>query len=217
MKQKYCLNNISYTELLFSMRKLLKRHKVKYMLIGNISFIMQGLVTTAKEIDIIIKNENENLENLLLAFYELGLCNKENLKLDLLKNKEIYRIHSPVKINIFLGLPGKLTFKNISKHKKSIRGFKCLSLDGSIALYSQISTMRTRYLLQILKDFQEFNKNGFPKISDYDSTFMVPDGYSITDIETIKKWNENKRKSFKTRLSEGINVNNLKLEDNIEL
>ncbi|MBN2651738.1 MAG: hypothetical protein JXR63_05085 [Spirochaetales bacterium] len=186
--------------------------KVKYLIIGGVSFIIQGLTNTTKEIDLYVAGDEENLERIIYAFSQLGIISETNITKENLKNKDFFRILTPIKINLFFKLHGFSSFDKTLDYRNRINGFNVLSIEGSIISYSQIHTMRSRYILQILKDYQFYLKKGLQSANFYENTFLVPDGYHITDIQTIHRWESNQRRPVRSRLSDGIKSKALPLE-----
>jgi hypothetical protein len=89
--------------------EILNKHEVKYVLVGAYAVILHGYRRTTGDMDVWIKNDEENYKCLVKVFYEFGLplidLTKENF-LDNSKMDVFSYGRPPVSIDILTALKG---------------------------------------------------------------------------------------------------------------
>ncbi len=90
--------------------ELLNKNNVKYMVIGGYAMALHGLPRYTKDIDIWVKSEKQNAENILVVLNQFGFGSLKITIDDLTKPDTIIQLgYPPIRIGIITELKG-LTF-----------------------------------------------------------------------------------------------------------
>lgn len=98
----------------------LEKHKVKYMVIGDIAAVLYGVPRATFDLDILIENTPENAQKLLDAFLDAGLGTASLVDVDELLANEITIFQDRVRIDVQTSTPG-ITFQKAWKNKAVMR------------------------------------------------------------------------------------------------
>ncbi len=100
--------------------ELLNKNNVKYMVIGGYAMALHGLPRYTKDIDIWVKSEKQNAENILVVLNQFGFGSLKITIDDLTKPDTIIQLgYPPIRIDIITELKG-LTFDHAYSKKEKI-------------------------------------------------------------------------------------------------
>lgn len=97
--------------------RCLKKHKVKYLVIGGIAAVLYGVPRATFDLDILIEATTRNAQNLLNAFIEAGLGTAALTSVKDLLSTEVTIFKDRVRIDVQTSTPG-ITFRKAWKNKK---------------------------------------------------------------------------------------------------
>lgn len=100
--------------------KCLKKHNVKYLVIGGIAAILYGVPRTTFDLDILIEALPENAQKLLDALLEAGLGTASLTSVNDLLANEITVFKDRVRIDVQTSTPG-IEFESAWKNKKTMQ------------------------------------------------------------------------------------------------
>jgi len=84
----------------------LQRHKVRYIVIGEIAAVLHGVPRATFDLDILIEAKPENAKNLLKAFLDAGLGTAALTTPEELLSQEITIFKDRVRIDVQTSTPG---------------------------------------------------------------------------------------------------------------
>lgn len=97
--------------------RCLKKHKVKYLVIGGIAAVLYGVPRATFDLDILIEATTRNAQNLLNAFIEAGLGTATLTCVKDLLSTEVTIFKDRIRIDVQTSTPG-ITFREAWKNKK---------------------------------------------------------------------------------------------------
>ncbi len=100
--------------------KCLKKHKVKYLVIGGIAAILYGVPRATFDLDILIEATPKNAQNLLDAFLEAGLGTSSLTSVNDILANEITIFKDRVRIDVQTSTPG-IEFTKAWTNKKTMQ------------------------------------------------------------------------------------------------
>ena len=98
----------------------LKKHKVRYLVIGGIAAVLYGVPRATFDLDILIDATPDNARNLLSAFQEAGLGTALLTSVDDLLAAEVMIFKDRVRIDVQTSTPG-IEFKKAWKNKNTVQ------------------------------------------------------------------------------------------------
>ncbi len=98
----------------------LKKHKVKYLVIGGIAAVLYGVPRATFDLDILIEATPKNVKKLLDALLEAGLYTSSLTSVDEVLATEVTVFKDLVRIDVQTSTPG-LEFKKAWKNKKTMQ------------------------------------------------------------------------------------------------
>lgn len=114
----------------------LKKHEVKYVVIGGIASVLHGVPRATFDLDILIEATEENAQRLLDALAEAGFGTASLTTAEEVVDNEITIFKDFVRIDVQTSTPG-LVFRNAWKHRKIMtyesREFNVVSIEGLIS------------------------------------------------------------------------------------
>lgn len=100
--------------------RCLKKHKVKYLVIGGIAVVLYGVPRATFDLDILIEATPKNVKKLLDALLEAGLYTASLTSVDEVLATEITVFKDLVRIDVQTKTPG-LEFKKAWKNRKTMQ------------------------------------------------------------------------------------------------
>ncbi len=141
--------------------RLLKKHKVEYVLVGGFAVFYYGYVRTTQDIDFLIFPSSENAEKMLAVLNDFGFGNIGFSKAVFeKKGSAIHLGAEPNRIDILTSLKG-VSNRLIFAHKKEIL-FKKLSLN-IISYMDLLQCKKKSSRLKDLADAEMLIKKNLPK------------------------------------------------------
>jgi hypothetical protein len=98
----------------------LKKHKVKYLVIGGIAVVLYGVPRATFDLDILIEATPKNVQKLLDALLEAGLYTASLTSVDEVLAMEVTVFKDLVRIDVQTSTPG-LEFKKAWKNRKTMQ------------------------------------------------------------------------------------------------
>lgn len=100
--------------------KCLKKHKVKYLVIGGIAAVLYGVPRATFDLDILIEANSKNVQKLLDALLEAGLYTASITSVSEVLSTEVTVFKDLVRIDVQTSTPG-LDFKKAWKNRKTMQ------------------------------------------------------------------------------------------------
>lgn len=100
--------------------KSLKKHNVKYLVIGGIAAILYGVPRATFDLDILIEATPGNVQSLLDALLDAGLGTAALTSVDDVLANEITVFKDRIRVDVQTSTPG-ITFEEAWKNKKSMQ------------------------------------------------------------------------------------------------
>jgi predicted nucleotidyltransferase len=100
--------------------KCLKKHNVRYLVIGGIAAILYGVPRATFDLDILIEATPRNAQNLIDAFLEAGLGTALLTSVDDLLKNEITIFKDRVRIDVQTSTPG-IDFEKAWQNKRTMQ------------------------------------------------------------------------------------------------
>lgn len=100
--------------------KCLKKHKVKYLVIGGIAAVLYGVPRATFDLDILIEATPKNVKKMLDAFLEAGLYTASLTSVEEVLATEITVFKDLVRIDVQTKTPG-LEFKKAWKNRNTMQ------------------------------------------------------------------------------------------------
>lgn len=114
----------------------LKKHEVKYVVIGGIASVLHGVPRATFDLDILVEATEENAQRLLDALAEAGFGTASLTTAEEVVDNEITIFKDFVRIDVQTSTPG-LVFRNAWKHRKIMtyesREFNVVSIEDLIS------------------------------------------------------------------------------------
>lgn len=192
----------SYPNFILKLIKTLNKNKVEYMIIGGVSCILQGFNHTTQDVDIYPENSTENNKKLLkvLKVLKFKLSSLDEVKI--LQGYDFIQFNFPQELDIVFAPDGFENYNEAKKYKVYKNDIPLLSLQGIIKSKKEANRAKDKLILPFLVDFLKFKKEGF--LCTNENPYDVPKGYKVTDIQTLKRWILNEKRSIVDKLKKGI-------------
>ena len=99
--------------------KLLRKHKVRFCLVGAYALAFHGYPRFTKDIDIFVEPSIANAERIVKALEEFGFRSLKLKATDFSKKGNVIQLgYEPLRVDILTAIDG-ITFDDLWKHKKS--------------------------------------------------------------------------------------------------
>jgi len=194
----------SYPQFVNKTIHLFNKMNIEYMIVGGASAAIQGFNIVTQDIDLYVDKTIENKEKLKIALKKLGfkLSVKDVENID--KGKDFIQFNKPYELDIMFAPDGFENYDEAKKYKIKKDQFSLMSLDGIIKSKKAANRPKDKAVLQLLIDFNKFQKDNKEYRQTESNLFFVPNGYKVADIQTLNRWKLNKVRSIQENLKRGL-------------
>ena len=194
----------SYPQFVNKTIHLFNKMNIEYMIVGGASAAIQGFNIVTQDIDLYVDKTIENKEKLKIALKKLGfkLSVKDVENID--KGKDFIQFNKPYELDIMFAPDGFENYDEAKKYKIKKDQFSLMSLDGIIKSKKASNRPKDKAVLQLLIDFNKFQKDNKEYRQTESNLFFVPNGYKVADIQTLNRWKLNKVRSIQENLKRGL-------------
>lgn len=194
--------NAPYSTFIARLFKALKKYNVEYMVIGGIASVIQGFNHTTQDIDIYPKKGIENNKNLIKALRSLKFKISKKDEENILQGKDFVQFDDPFEIDIVFSPDGFENYDSASKYRIVQDNIPLLSIEGIIKSKKSANRPKDKLIIPSLEDFLKFKRDKSFKASE--NIYEIPEGYRVTDIQTLRRWEKNKNRKLDEKLLRGL-------------
>lgn len=138
-------------------RRLLRKHRVRYLFIGKSGAIILGYPDTTQDADIFVQKSATNCERLVKGLKALGFKITTTLEREILRGKDFIQIRNgPFDLDLIFAPDGIETFEEAWQRHVTVRGYPVCHLDDIIRSKEKANRVRDRETLPRLKAFRDY-------------------------------------------------------------
>lgn len=138
-------------------RDALRRHRVRYLFIGNSGAILHGFPDTTQDANLFVEKHPEKGASLVAALRELGFDLTATQSAEIVRGKALVQLKdSPFDLDLVFAPDGIERFEDAYRRRVEIEGFPVCSMDDIIASKVASNRAKDRESLPRLQAFREY-------------------------------------------------------------
>ncbi|OGQ04203.1 MAG: hypothetical protein A2W61_01565 [Deltaproteobacteria bacterium RIFCSPLOWO2_01_44_7] len=142
-----------------TLKKIFKKHHVKYLFIGKSGAILLGYSDTTQDADVFVKKDPDNTSRLVSALRELRFKLNPAIAKDVLQGKDFIQLRNgPFDMDLVFAPDGIENFEEAWKRHIDVQGFPVCHLDDIIHSKEKANRVKDRESLPRLKAFRDYWK-----------------------------------------------------------
>lgn len=198
------IKNTPYTSFAQKLFNVLQKNNVEYMVIGGIGAVLQGFDYSTQDIDIYLQKDKSNIDKFLKSLNQIHFSLSDKNKNDIMQGKDFIQIDDPFELDIVFAPDGFEDYNEAKKYKIFVENIPVMSLEGIIKSKKAANRPKDRLMLPSLIDFLKFKRAKRESYDNIEDLFFVPSIYEITDIQTIRRWIKNEKRTIQEKLIRGL-------------
>lgn len=144
-------------------RKVFKRHGVRYLFLGKGGAILLGYSDTTQDADLFVQKDPTNGHRLVEALKSLKFPVDKRMENDIVRGKDFIQIRNgPFDLDLIFAPDGIEDFDGAWKRHIDVAGFPVCHIDDIIKSKEKARRMKDRESLPRLKAFREYWKKHRP-------------------------------------------------------
>lgn len=200
---------MTYADFVEELQLVFKTLGIEYMVIGGGSALLQGMDNVTQDIDIYPRNDKDNKEKIIEALGILGFELTPKEIEEIRKGKDFIQYEEPFSLDLVFAPDGFESYDDAVRYKIEKDGMPCMSIEGIIRSKRAANRPKDRIAIPALIDFNHFLKKK-ESIRKKDNLFEIPEGYLISENQTLFRWSQNQKRSLTDKISRGIRRRSMK-------
>ncbi len=140
-------------------KKVLKKHRVRYLFIGKSGAILLGYSDTTQDADIFVEKNPENTKRLVAALKELKFKLDDKIKKEILRGKDFIQLRNgPFDLDLVFAPDGIESFDDAWRRHIEVKDFPICHPDDIIRSKEKANRVKDRESLPRLKAFRDYWK-----------------------------------------------------------
>lgn len=140
-------------------RRILGRHRVRYLFIGKSGAILLGYSDTTQDADIFVEKDPENTKRLVAALKEIKFRLDTKITREILRGKDFIQLRNgPFDLDLVFAPDGIESFDEAWRRRIEVKDFPVCHPDDIIRSKEKANRIKDRESLPRLKAFRDYWK-----------------------------------------------------------
>lgn len=139
------------------LRKVLSKHKIRYLFIGKSGAIILGYPDSTQDTDLFVEKSMVNCASLVKALKEISFKIMDTIERDILRGKDFIQLRNgPFDLDLIFAPDGIENFDAAWKRHVTVKGYPVCHPDDIIKSKEKANRLRDREALPRLKAFRDY-------------------------------------------------------------